>query len=159
MILTLPQTTSHSSTRSSSKPDETTKRFLNLRCHNRSTTISSSSTLCATTNRHTNYLSSTSNSLLMAASCHQQATHLKVHFKDRLKASHPRHTSLTPHQTYLNNKTRSATSPQDHLQSNQRSQASVAPTLSNQHRLTDRLPFTSSQAASKTNHSHPNPQS
>ena len=135
------------------------KPFLSLRCHNHNT-ITSLSILCATTNRHTNYLSSTSNSLLMAASCHQQATHPKDHLKVLPKANHPRHTSLTPHRTCLNNKTRSATSLQDPLRNNQRNQVSAALTLNNQRHLTDKpLLSTSSQEASKTNLNHPNPQS
>lgn len=134
------------------------KPFLSLPCRNHNTIISLS-ILCATTNRHINYLSSTSNSLLMAASCHRQATHPKVHLKGPPKANHPQHTSLTPHRTCLNNKTRSATSPQDHLPNNQRSQASAAHTLSNQLHPTDKLLSTSSQEASKTNLNHPSPQS
>lgn len=134
------------------------KPFLSLRCHNHNT-ITSLSILCATTNRRTNYLSSTSNSPLMAGSCHQLAIHPKVHLKGLPKANHPQHTSLTPHQTCLNNKTRSATSPQDRLQNNQRSQASAAHTPSNQRRQTDKLLSISSQEAFRTNLNHPSPQS
>jgi hypothetical protein len=134
------------------------KHFLSLRCLNHNITTSRN-TPCVTTNRHISYLS-ISNSLLMAANCHQLATHPKAHLKDHLKANHPRHTSRTPHRTCLNNKTRNATSPQDHLPNNPRNQDSAALTLSNQHHLTDRpLLSTSSPEASKTNHSPPNPQS
>jgi hypothetical protein len=143
--------------RSLSKPDETTRHFLSLQCLNRSTTTSHS-TLCVTTNHHINYLSSISNSLRMVARCHQQATHPRVLLKDLLKAHHPRPTSPTPHRTCLNNKTRSATSLQDHLPSNKHNKASTPNTLSSQHHQMARLLSTSSQAASTTNPNHPNPQ-
>ena len=157
-MLILPQTTSHSLTRSSSKPDETTKRFLSLRCRNHSTTTSSN-TLCATTNHPTNYPSSISSSLLTAARYHQLITHPKVHLKDLPKVNHPRPTSLTAHQTCLLNKTRSATSPRDHRPNNQRNQALAALTLNNQHHQMDKLLSTSSQEVSKTSLNHHNPQS
>lgn len=95
----------------------------------------------------------------MAVKCHQPATHPKVHLKGLLKANHLRHTSLTAHRTYLHNKTRSATSPPDHLLNNQRNQASAALTLSNRDHPTDKLLSTSSQEASKINLSPLNPQS
>ena len=151
--LTLSQTTSHSSTRSSSKPDETTRHSWSLRCLNHNTTISHS-TQCVTTNPHINYPSSISNSLLM-----EVATHPKVHLKALHRAHHPLPTSLTLHRICLNNKTHSVTSPQDRLLSNQRNQASATNTHSSRHHPTDRLHSTSSQEESKTNHNHHNPRS